>query len=97
MALIRADLGYWADQVLEEDAVQPSDESQRTAPPEGSAAGHSSRAGEGMATPPSHYTPDNSPNFIERVIPASVQFCTFSANLHWTKLTQVDFQIAGTA
>lgn len=42
----------------EEDAVQPSDESQRTAPPEESAAGHSSRAGEGMATPSHHFPYD---------------------------------------
>ena len=33
-------LGDWSDPVLDDDVVQPSNESRRTAPPEESAADH---------------------------------------------------------
>jgi hypothetical protein len=46
MAQSLADLGYWSDQGLEEDAVQPPNRSRIAAPPEDSAAGHSFHAGE---------------------------------------------------
>jgi hypothetical protein len=47
----QADPGDWSDQ---DDVVQPSNESQRTAPPEESAAGHTVHVGEGVAAPSNH-------------------------------------------
>ncbi len=47
----QADLGDRSDQ---DHVVQPSNESQRTAPPEESAAGHTVHVGEGMAAPSNH-------------------------------------------
>jgi hypothetical protein len=47
--LSRIDLDDWCDPQLEEDVVQSSNESQRTAPPEESAASRSVHIGEGAA------------------------------------------------
>ena len=46
--------GDWSDPVHEDDVVQPSNESQRTAPPEESAAGHTVHNGGRRAASSNH-------------------------------------------
>jgi hypothetical protein len=75
VALRHSDLGDWSDPVFDDDVVQPSNESRRTAPPEESAADHTVHVEEGTAAPSNH-----SPmiRLIYRVShPSSVQYCTF--------------------
>src|SRR6202171_2546370 len=72
-----SDLGDWSDPALDDDVVQPSNESRRTAPPEEPAADHAIHVEGGTAAPSNH-----SPmiGLIYRVSPhSSVQLCTFCA------------------
>jgi hypothetical protein len=54
VALGQSALGDWSDPEHEEDVAQPSNESQRTAPPEESAARHSVHIGGRTATSSNH-------------------------------------------
>ena len=59
--MLQADLGDWSDPALVDDAVQPPNESRRTAPPEESAADHAIHV-EGGTAAPSNHSPNDLPN-----------------------------------